>query len=353
MPASSLCADCSHNAGEHEIRKRRLCSDCFIRYVNSKILKRMESYRFKNLSGDQKKRLLLPLSGGVSSSVLLHALNKQLQKQVEKQNRTAYDLVLVHIEPVELEHSVSVAWREGILARFPLHNFPSPVKLYQVFEIDHHIEHDLSRLGIQRRKGEDNCAFYASIFNSVSSVTTRADIHQVLMKRLLAALAKRHDCDSIVWGHSDSKLAAQALADVAKGRGGSVPAGISDGPSPARVTFNYPMRDLFKTELESYAKILEEPLQTIADFESGPMPSIRNTSIDDLLSTYILSQGEKYPSIMANVVRTASKLQVPTVGSAGKMCCVCWSFTSDDEHEKNLSEELCYGCRRMRQDIRT
>ena len=191
-----------------------------------------------------------------------------------------------------------------------------------------------------------------SIMASTSSVTTRTDLVELLLRRLLVSLAKQHGCESILWGHSDSKLAARALADVAKGRGGSVPAGISDGFSPTGVNFNHPMRDLFKSELELYASVLPEPVEYMPEMDSGPARSIRNTSIDDLLSNYIMSQGEKYPSIMANVVRTASKLQAPTIVSESIVCPVCNDQIQSREGENDQNKTLCYGCDRMKKDIR-
>ena len=312
----------------------------------------MESYRFKNLIGDHKKRLLLPLSGGISSLVLLHVLDTQLKKQLEKQNRTAYELVLVHVQTADSEGSVSAAWREKTLSRFSTYSFPSSVRIHEVFQVDQALEEDLTHLGIYRQEGENDEEFYSSIMASTRSVTTRTDLRELFLRRLLVSLAKQHKCDSILWGHSDSKLAAQALADVAQGRGGSVPAGISDGTSATGINFNHPMRDLFKSELELYASVLPEPLEVMPEAETGPSPSIRNTSIDNLLSTYILSQGEKYPSIMANVVRTAGKLQVQEKGSGAKVCCVCSSPTLQEDDVNGQSRSLCYGCERMKQDIR-
>jgi cytoplasmic tRNA 2-thiolation protein 2 len=351
MPASSLCADCQTKDGTHDVRKRRLCTECFVRYVNSKVLKRMESYRFKNV-GDQKKRLLLPLSGGVSSMCLLHVLDSQLKKQLEKQNRTAYELVLVHVSTFRQDNPVSTTWDRQVAEQFSSYHFSASFALEKVFSIDSSISQDLTHLGIHRRENENDAAFYTRIQNSTTSVTTRADLDNLFLHRLLVALAKQYNCDSILWGHSDSTLAAQALASVAKGRGGAVPADLADGPGMAGITFNHPMRDLFKTELELYASVLPEQLPCIPDLKAGqgPIVSIKNTSIDDLLSTYINSQGEKYPSIMANVVRTASKLQVPKVGPDARHCPVCQSRLPEDG---DVGRTLCYGCVRMKQDIKT
>lgn len=345
---NKLCEQCHTNEVSQEIRKRHICKDCFTQYVNSKVRKRMESYRFKNLSGDQKKRLLLPLSGGVSSLCLLQILDAQLEEQIAKQNRTAYELLLVHVDLLDVQEEVSAEWYSVLSERFPLHRYLPMMRIYEAFQIDESLAADLSHLDLRRDEEHNDREFYEDIMTSTKSVTTRSDLTTLMMKRLLVATAKQHRCDSILWGHSDSRLAAQALSEVAKGRGGTVPGALADGTSSDGVNSNCVMRDLFKSELELYASILNPPLEVFkGEMEGEPVTSIRNTSIDQLLNSYITSQGEKYPSIMANVVRTASKLQVPQSASDASICPVCRA-----ELEIQSNEIICYGCIRMKQDIR-
>ena len=350
------CVDCRERDARLEIRNRRLCDACFIRYVTSKILKRMESYRFKNLAGHQKRRLFLPISGGVSSLVLLQVLDTQLQRQIGNRNRTAYDLIVARVvfpDTADLA-TVEVVYQK-LAQRFPLHTFLPLIPLHDVFVLDQKIERDLDHLGINRHATESHETLLGRIFSSATSMTTRAGLQSIFLQRLLASIAKQESCEGVLWGHSDSRLAALALADVAKGRGGSVPSIIADGPSMHGLNFNYPARDLFKVELQIYASALSHPLvyETEGGIADRPASTIRNTSIGDLLSSYINSQGEKYPSIMANVVRTAGKLQVKNTEKGVVACSICVmpiprAFKSSDE---NLT--ICYGCQRMKQDIKT
>jgi cytoplasmic tRNA 2-thiolation protein 2 len=310
----------------------------------------MESYRFKNI-GDQKKRLLLPLSGGVSSLCLLQILDAQLREQMSKQGRTAYELVVVRVGHEEEDGEGEVEgerceWCMGVEERFGLHTYLPVRKVWEVFEIDKVLEGDLEHLQVVRGE-RDDVEFYEYLMASMNSVTTRSDLRDLMMKRMLLAIAKEQGCHSILWGHSDSRLAAQALSDVAKGRGGAVPRDLADGIASDGVVSNYVMRDLFKSELEAYAAILEPPLEVLKESEPEPV-SIRSTSIDQLLNSYITSQGEKYPSIIANVVRTASKLQVRQHGDNNALCPVC-----RNELEEQSSESICYGCIKMRRDIKS
>lgn len=355
--ATDLCVDCRERDATLDVRNRRLCAACFSRYVTSKVLKRMESYRFKTLTGDDRRRLLLPVSGGLSSLVLLQILDGQLRRQIASRNRTAYDLVLVRIVLPEHEGSTAIDGDYARLAEaFPMHTFFPVLKLHDVFQLDTQIECDFKHIDIRRVGDESDETFLNRILSCVMSVTARADMQTILLQRLIVAAARQQGCESVVWGHSDSRLAALALADVAKGRGGSVSATIADGPSTHGINFIYPMRDLFKPELQSYARTVSEPLlQQAADAEEAipPYAAVRHTSIDSLLKTYIDSQGAKYPGIMANVVRTASKLQGREASAIAATCPVCVRPIVRSEGLQNPDSSLCYGCNRMKQDIKT
>lgn len=359
----SLCVDCQSKASEIEIRKRRLCYDCFRKYASSKVLKRMDTYRFKNQVGNQKKRLLLPLSGGSSSLVLLQILDAQIKRQLSQQNRTAYNLVLCHIsfhsvKENSAQDEETIQWWTNIGTTFDLHTCVPMMPLHDVLKHDSSLEADSQCLGVSRSDGEEDPAFLERLLATVRTATARIDLRTILLKRLIISIAKQNDCQGILWGYSDSALAALALSSVAKGRGGAVANELCDGPSPWGIDFNYPLRDLYRTELDLYLQTLPESLldcllekcQKTNDgrkrHEEVPV-SLRLTSIDQLLGNYVEGQGEKYPSIMANVVRTVGKLK-PVSVDEGRECRLCAAAVENRGGE----EVLCYGCKRMKQDIR-
>jgi cytoplasmic tRNA 2-thiolation protein 2 len=354
----NVCVDCQSAEGMLDIRKRRLCRDCFIKYVNSKALKRMESYRFKSNGDETERRLLLPVSGGVSSLVLLQLLDSQMQRQRALRNRTAYELWVVLIEDPKIVGAQSpreAFWYATLQNRFASVTFLPIQSMHNVFILDPTIEDDLETFGLKRSEGEHDEDFTLRVLGSATSLTAGADLQDILLNRLIVSCASQHGCESILWGHSDSRLAAKALAAVAKGRGGSLPFEICDGPSRSGINFTYPLRDLFKPELSLYASVLPEVFsELLVEDEAAPpeKASIRNTSIDDLLTNYINSQGEKYPSIMANVVRTASKLQSPQLSQMSRSCRVCLVPYQSESEQTSWESGLCYACSRTRQDIR-
>lgn len=375
-----VCADCAQHVGSlHAVRKRNLCTPCFTRYIDSKILKRMESYRMKISNSHERKRLFLPVSGGVSSLVLLSVLDAQLHKQMSKQGRTAYDLVVGHID-MTVSHATSTAhsivdpqWYQELTKRYPTLNFQPAVNITDVFQTDGTLAYDIATcLNLSLADINSNATTYNHLLNACTTATTLNDIQQIILHRFIVALARCHDCSAIIYGHSDTRLAALALADVAKGRGGAVPGDIADGFSQIlEMRVNYPARDLFKSELELYAQLQDTGLvEMLAPGEQQVVGgdgavdgkttgkgvvSVKSMSIDELLTGYITREGKKYPSIMANVVRTVGKLQASEDGEA-RYCRLCrgviLTSSANAVGGGEGGQELCYGCVRMKQEIK-
>ena len=332
------CADCREQRTCLTIRQRLLCEGCFSQYVSSKILKRMDTQRMKNQSLGTKRRLLLPISGGTSSLTLFHILNAQVEKQMRQQGRTAYELIVVHVTK---EHTEPLTgWWKSLEEGYSMHTFVSLILLSDVFTLDKTLKTDITLLNLIQHPDEDDNQLLEKLFLSAKSMTAKSDLQDILLKRLIVSLAERENCKGIIWGHSDSKLAAHVLSAVAKGRGGAVSTELSEGISPWGVGMNYPMRDLFLHELDLFLDIVPDlQKHKLPQNEDKPI-TLRSTSIDQLMSTYITGQGEKYPSIMANVVRTASKLQP---GQTTQLCKICGASSTAD---------LCYGCQQMKQEMK-
>lgn len=348
--------------------------------MNSKVIKRMESYRIRNAPKHRRRKLLLPVSCGVSSIVLLHILDQQLQRQLaNSQGRTAYDLhvLLVHTSDAALAEATTDRFKR-LRERYSRHTFTA-LQMADIFNYEIDIREDLSDFGIEfngENASTSNQMQLDLFFNSLSSATSKADAQQILLTRLIVAFTQQERCEGILWGDSDSRLASKALANVAKGRGFSLPWHISDGPSPWGIHFTFPLRELFKSELHLYSELsIASPSEIIIpdSLSAGSSStSIRNWSIDDLMTQYIESQGEKYPSIMANVVRTANKLQAPPVGENDARCSLCGmpipadvllsGAVIEDQPRADEGEidavkgreatPFCYGCTRTGLDVR-
>jgi cytoplasmic tRNA 2-thiolation protein 2 len=291
--------------------------------------------------------------------VLLQILDRQLYRQRIKRGRNAYELLVLMVETPSLDNERSHSeCFEALKHNFQYHTF-SVLSLSTVFELDQSIFKDFASLGTLDPTSAQ--ASLETLLSAARTASTRADLFDTLRTRLIVAFAKLNNCDAVLWGHSNSRLAAKALAAVAEGRGGSLPFQISDGLSPWGVHFYYPVRDLFKPELIAYAKLFPDTLFELMVQEplnAKPAKAIRDTSINDLLAEYINSQGEKYPSIMANVVRTASKLQSPAIPTEDLKCSVCAMPTRVEDSRQMQAESgdershLCLACQRSSLEMR-
>jgi cytoplasmic tRNA 2-thiolation protein 2 len=146
----------------------------------------------------------------------------------------------------------------------------------------------------------------------------------------------------VLWGDSTTKLAERTLSETAKGRGFSLPWIVADGESPHGIEFFYPMQELLSKEIEAYASLLDPSLDDLLHAEeSKPAVSTKNTTIDDLMKQYFQSVERDYPSIVANVVKTAGKLQQLPLSETEQQCELCEMPLLDNAPQRS---RLCYGC---------
>lgn len=324
---------------------------------------------------DPPKTLLLALSFGISSISMLHILDKQLCNHFQRSGRTSYKLHILYVDqsPI-IEHVDYQKAMEMLKERFPSHQYSS-VSLDDVF--DYNVTFDEMLLGPeplenQNTKLEKNDRF-KNLLSRLPSATSRYDIANILKLRLITEYAKEHGCGGILYGDSTTRLAERTLAETAKGRGSSVPSLINDGLSTNGIKISFPMRDLLKKELVTYANLISPPLTSLSlsarDLAKHPISS-KDTTIDDLMSQYFESVEQNYPSIVANVIRTSSKLIVSSSSPSTSLCIICnlpidsrpqkWggdqesSVFSAENDEINLQNRvtMCYGCKRSVEQVR-
>lgn len=347
---------------------------CFTNYANLKAFKRMENYRLKYAAPDQPQQLLVPVSLGVSSTVLLHVLHHLQNRQLTSQGRSGYDLHVLNVEVSSAETSAAHGF-DTLRQAYPRHKY-TIIPFNSIFRYDKEIGSVISELsapGFEDQPSKTDQERLDSFISSLSSSTSRTDIEYTLLMRLIVAFAKDQGCSGILWGHSDSRLAGRVLADVAKGRGSALSWQICEGMSPSGLYYNFPLRDLFKTELQIYSTMLPErvsqviiPDRPVADSSCAT----KSMSIEELMAQYIETQGAKYPSIMANVVRTVNKLESPSVQEHDIKCSLCQMPIMDIGEDLVVPKDAeapngaavagesgkkqgnyCYGCARSCLDI--
>ncbi|KAH7355783.1 hypothetical protein BKA66DRAFT_429562 [Pyrenochaeta sp. MPI-SDFR-AT-0127] len=359
------CRRCKDNISVLVVRSEPLCHDCFARYVHTKCIKRLETFRVNFAASDQQRRVLLPLSFGVSSVTLLHILDLHLKTQRSKTGRTGFQIHAVLIEDPEQSTSAQDLLNKA-RELYPDHQYAS-LPLHHIFRL---IPDDAPLQGLVPSVENQHISppreRLAHLIDSLTSATARADVLNTLRTRLIVEHAKMTECESILWGDSTTKLAEKTLAETAKGRGFSLPWKVTDGESPFGPNFHYPLRDVLKKELISYitlaspapASLVHEPVLSATPASL----SSRNTTIDDLMKQYFESVEENFPSIVSNVVRTTGKLDLPAIASTDPRCSLCsmpvsggrfgihgWGGDQQDASDTTCSSRinsLCYGCTR-------
>ncbi|KAL4973132.1 hypothetical protein BDW66DRAFT_108697 [Aspergillus desertorum] len=358
---SNSCVDCRNVDSVLTTRGRSLCKECYIKFVGYKVFKRMEKYRLRrDLPRSGPCPVLLPLSYGLSSSVLLHMVHGQVERLLTKPHAPpGFELHVLIVEPsmISPPSSPHHGAFQSLQQQFPHASF-TQLQLHSVFDYVPGLNDILAEYAGQTFADDSSLpskerldAFRASI----TSATSIADVDSVLLNRLIVGFARSLGCLGIIWGDSDDRLAAKTLASVSKGRGSSLTWQVSDGPSPFGLEFSFPLRDLFTVELQSYANFFPELINII--IPDAPLSDnilTKNLSIDQLMMRYVSSQGAKYPGVMSNVTRTANKLEASRIITDGSRCALCdtFIFSPEGRHTMDFEElpinQFCYACERSR-----
>lgn len=342
---TALCRRCQQSAPAITVRTEPLCKACVHKYVSTKVVKRMESFRVRHSEPEQERTLLLPLSLGVCSIALLQILSQHLKGQVEKTGRTGFKLHVLHVEDDSSQAESESATYEQVKQRYPEHTY-SRSSIPDIFSLEDTL-HSIPAMTDNElvSDGAEDTAKFEHFLSSLDSATSRADATEILRRKLIAHFAKSNNCEAVLWGDSTTRLAERTLAETAKGRGFALPWIVTDGESPCGVQSFYPMRDLLSKEIAAYTKLVDPPVDDLALFdEPKAAVSTKNTTIDELMKQYFVSVERDYPSIVANVVKTAGKLQGPALSEIELQCEVCGMPLYGHAPERS---RLCYGCIRM------
>ncbi|KAF8476971.1 hypothetical protein BDZ91DRAFT_843714 [Kalaharituber pfeilii] len=403
----SLCARCKASPGTVAGRNDILCSTCFLAYVRSKSIKRMDPFRVRNVSSTTSAPplLLLPFSFGVSSVSLLHILSGQLASQRERVGRTGYELLVVWVDNSNVtgetedgkhKREVFAELAKGFGGadsglRFEVVGIEKVYEYKQRNTSSNSEGRDISLVTAALEEADvndsspsidpttsatsPNAATLRALLSSLPSLTSQHDILSILLSRLLIAIGLQNRCAAIIYSHSTTRLAEKALAETAKGRAFTVPWITNDGPIPVEnhiyhlsdsstnppptsLSILYPLRDVLRKELITYTTLapgspslttfLVPQLSALSaqDLLSSPLPSVnpKTTTIDALMAQYFATLEDAYPSIVANVVKTVGKIPVPKVeGSGERVWCSVCGFPREEWNEEDGDGEILEG----------
>ncbi|KAG8530423.1 uncharacterized protein KY384_004925 [Bacidia gigantensis] len=360
------CARCQ-NDGAFTVRTERLCKDCFIKYVTTKVIKRLEANKVRGGYGEKASKILIPISFGISSISLLHVLDVHLQKRQGKGRHAGLSVHLLfidHSSVLDQDFSRNISSLKNRFDSFPLQT----LLLEECFDYDISLDTLLNAGSQDSRIPRGNLERLNHLLSAVKGQSSKTDVLGILCQRLIAAFANANGFDVVLYGDTTSRLAERTLAETAKGRGSLVSLQTMDTRGQGKSNHVYAMRDLLRKELGLYAEVVDPPLSPLIlqTETTPPMTSAKHNSIDGLMRQYVESVELQYPSVVANVVRTTGKLKIPQIDEGTRNCNMCdgplWTRPSGQQEKPESPSEdrngllrareislLCRGCERTLQ----
>ncbi|CCT71391.1 uncharacterized protein FFB20_13458 [Fusarium fujikuroi] len=379
---SRPCKRCKAEDAAFLLRTDPTCRDCYVQYVAYKLNRRLGALH-KDIRSSKKlttRRYLAGLSFGPSSSVLAQLLSEQARHHSENKASSPFEPVIIHID-TELSYIEGESTAKKLLDEYrrvlPNAMFEC-VPLKDVLLVK---SIDWSTLPLDAVTPDDDPnARLQRLFNALPTLTSRTDLLRQLIRHLLLQKAQEHSCSALLLGHSTTALAALTLSEVANGRGFAVPLQVADGMTTVctyeavegtatqetgRLEFPvyYPLREIFRNELVQYIDLVPSLKEVVPGNQAGAkvrnsVVSHKDLSIEEVMTRYFDSVEEGYAGIIANVVRTTTKLdRVP-----GKSFCGSCGMSLDAEGDSRWAGEigddagngpgaagagrLCYGCKR-------
>jgi cytoplasmic tRNA 2-thiolation protein 2 len=352
-PTTNLCKRCHTEPVAISVRTEPVCKTCFSKYVQTKIVKRLETFRVKNSEPGKERTLLVPLSFGPCSTALLRVLSRHLKGQLEKTGRTGFKLHVLHIlQPGGEEATASETRLQEVKDLYPEHVY-STIALSDITSnpdlastlLPTSLQETLKTLPTSESSPDETLH---SLLATLPTPTSRADALTLLQRKLTLHHALSQNCAAILFSDTTTRLSERILSETAKGRGAALPWLVSDGENPLGIPIYYPLRELLSKEVNAYVGFVEPSLEGIVvrDGDGGgggtAMPTMmKNSTIDDLTKAYFSGVEVDYPSIVANVVRTTSKLQARTLQDVEAHCELCDLPLEGQAPERS---RLCYGC---------
>ncbi|KAK4193956.1 hypothetical protein QBC35DRAFT_480757 [Podospora australis] len=383
------CKKCHTNEATLLSRAQLVCRNCFTKFITTKCVKQIgilgketKPAPSREGTGPPSRKYLLGLSLGPSSTTLLHLLHENVEYQLAKGNNAPFDLIVVHISS---SSSPEATILEKYQTRYPHFSFQTHPLSEALALPAINWQYILPSSSSAPQTLEELFTILPS-----NSQASRADITNLLTRHLLLSLAVSTNAQALLLGHSTTAIAELTLSEAAKGRGFSLPWQINDGLFNAgedgekKMLVFHPLRDILRKEIVTYTTLTSPPLTDLIPQDDPSFDSIngngngqksvvshKDLSIEEVMSRYFADVEENYPSVVANVARTAGKLVRLVSGNEdGKgeqgSCALCrmpmdgegderWrgelgpdetALTTTTTSTRPGGGKLCYGCER-------
>lgn len=356
MVDKGQCRRCHARDATVVSRSEWFCDSCFQRFVSAKQRKQMMSdpyfqdifkvlYQDKFRSAEEaallneESKVLIPLSFGSSSLVMLDILNDTLTEQKETQRgNTGFRIDVLVIVKAEDESSVAKLVAELHEGRYASNREKITFRSVSVESFYEDCNDELQTILLNDQdfsskamRGDLDPTKHCTVEEMLAQCpdkSSREDLSSFLRKHLIKKYAYQHDYKAILWGHSTTKLADETISLIVKGRGSQIAPGLSDTePNPLfknKFRNMFPLKDVLLSEIDAYCytKGLDRFLVGYAAQDTlllnkvcvGKQRSklVKNLSINEIARKYFDDVEAGYSNVISTVVRTAYKLAEPS-----------------------------------------
>lgn len=351
------CSRCKDNEATVLSRRELFCQDCFIRFICGKQRKHMGSDRYKVKFSDDVKRdkVILPMSYGKSSLVLLDILISMFEEQTKNPRaKIGFEVDVVHINDskvISYQDDVGSVLRK-LKNHYALEKYPitfTDVGIESILNTG-----DVSSLTLHKdftstsTRGSSSVTM-DDIFEGCPNRASKKDILDVIVKQLIERYAVAKGATSILWAHSMTSLADEVIALTVKGRGSEIFKQLTDGVVPfgeSEIDVVHPLRDCSLGEIEKFVQMkgLEEFLLVPSDSPERMMN--KQKTINEVVENYFKTVDSSDDNIVSTVVKTGAKLGEPR-NFDGKVCSICngkiyndpMNWLKNITHHSNLPPE--------------
>jgi cytoplasmic tRNA 2-thiolation protein 2 len=253
-------------------------------------------------------------------------VSRHLKGQIEKTGRTGFKLHIMHVQLPDEPGSEEIL--EQVKQRYPEHTY-SHIALSSITDHASLIPSEFQQKTQPFQSPDDKLT---AILSALPTATSRADATAIFLRKLLVHHARALDCGAILFADSTTRLSERVLAE-----------------SPFGIPLYYPLRELLSKEISAFVDFIEPNMASVV-VRSGSKPAaaMKNTTIDDMTRQYFAGVEVDYPSIVANVVRTTSKLQPRSLSEVEQHCELCDMPLEGQAPERS---RVCYGCIRSMPQI--
>lgn len=339
------CQRCKTETAVLVSRKEKFCKGCFLRFIRGKQRKQMQDEKYKvkygkNEQNAPKQKVLLTLSCGISSLVLVDVMASLLKEQYDMhKGKQGFELVVLNIDEYELkalDRSTKDVLKQLVECFKPI-NFTYKILSLESYVLDQSLLEKIVLNGdftaYSQYINHDKKYTLSELLSLCPNKSSLEDLLTIIYDELILRTAYLESCETILYGHSMTRIANEIIALTVKGRGSSIYQTVSDHTVKLRnkdFKIMFPLRDVLFAEILAYSKLSE--LDKFAVESTKPVSKItKNMTIRDLTTNYFNQlDATGYASTASTVVKTGDKLGAPKFEEESSICQVCGTEIHQD-----------------------